>query len=356
MTRMPNQCPSDSVDVLLLGRMKALGIPGLQVAVVRYGSIVKCAAYGVADLAHSIAVTEQTLFPINSCTKAFTGVAIMQLVEAGKLELDAPVGRYLDGLPGAWQAATVRQLLTHTSGIPNIMNEDAKLLSDGGDDAAWAAVLAVPMESSPGERFSYNQTGYLLLGRIIDRLSGQPFTRFIAERQVEVAGMPRTAQAGFVDSRDIVPGAARVYSYSRFIDGRSVRTQTLGHVYEEFPLFLRTAAGISSTAEEMARWIIALQQGRFLGARQSLATLWTPGVLNDGSQQGFSELLNGYALGWPTMSRAQLRAVGGIGGGRAAFFVYPDDDLAIVILTNLQGASPETFIDDVARCYVPAAA
>src|SRR5215468_5458528 len=109
----------DNVDTYLRSQMQKRGIPGLQIAVVRHGKIVKLAAYGLANVQDSIPTTNQTLFTINSITKAFTGVAIMQLVEAGKLDLAARVSSYLDNLPAAWQAVTIRQLLTHTSGLPS---------------------------------------------------------------------------------------------------------------------------------------------------------------------------------------------------------------------------------------------
>jgi CubicO group peptidase (beta-lactamase class C family) len=330
--------------------MQRRGIPGLQVAVVQHGKIVLLRAYGLANIQDAVPVNEQTIFTINSIAKAFTGVAIMQLVEAGKLDLEAPVSRYLDDLPRAWQVVTLRQLLTHMSGLPNIMDSNGKMVTDGGDDASWTKVQAMPIEFSPRERFSYNQTNYLLLGRIIDKLSGQPFAQFITERQLHVAGMPRTA---FGDSHDIVPHSARGYTYFRNVDEKIIHTVKLGNVFEEFPSFLRTASGMSSTAEEMARWIIALQQGKLLKAKTSLTTLWTPGILNSGSTGGFSNFLNGYALGWPTVMRPEHRAVTPVGGGRSAVFVYPDDNLAIVILTNLQGASPESFIDEVAGYYIP---
>jgi CubicO group peptidase (beta-lactamase class C family) len=332
--------------------MRKRRIPGLQVAVVRHGQIVLLGAYGLASIQDSVPVTNHTRFTINSATKAFTGVAVTQLAEARLLDLDAAVSRYLDSLPAAWRVVTVRQLLTHMSGLPNIMDDNARLVADG-DEAAWAKVQTMPVEFAPGERFSYNQTNYLLLGWIIDKLSGRPFSEFIAEEQFRVAGMPLTARSGFGDSRDVVPRSARGYTYFREQDGVFRQTDTLSNVFEEFPPRLRTAAGISSTAEELARWIIALQQGKLLKASASLTALWTPGVLNNGSPGGFSALLNGYALGWPTVIRAEHRAVAAVGGGRSAFFVYPDDDLAVVILTNLQGASPESFIDEVAGYYIP---
>jgi tetratricopeptide (TPR) repeat protein len=110
---------------------------------------------------------------------------------------------------------------------------------------------------------------------------------------------------------------------------------------------------MSSTAEELARWIIALQRNQLLAAKSSLATLWTPGQLNDGSTVEFNSLLNGFALGWLTVIRPEHRAFAAAGGARSALFVYPDDDLAVVILTNRRGASPESFIDEVAGYYIP---
>ncbi len=339
-----NKLNSDSVDAFLRGQMQKRRIPGLQLAVVRHGKIVKLGAYGLANVQDSISVTDQTRFTINSITKAFTGVAIMQLVEAGRLDLEAPVSRYLDVLPAAWQTVSIRQLLTHTSGLPSGDNEK------DGYEAFWAKLQTLPIEFAPGEQFRYNSTNYFLLGRIIDKLSGQPFTQFITERQLRLAGMPLTV---FGDFHDIVRKSARGYTFLRNVGGALRSTDELSNVFEEFPPFMRTSAGMIATAEEMARWIIALQGNRLLKEKTSLAMLWTPGKLNDGSSPRWYRLLNGYALGWPMVIRAEHRAVAAVGGIRSAIFIYPDDDLAVVILTNLQGAFPESFIDEVAAYYIP---
>ncbi|WLT33446.1 serine hydrolase [Geothrix sp. PMB-07] len=325
------------VEAYLRSEMHERRIPGLQVAVVQHGKIVQLGAYGLANLQHQVAVTDHTVFSINSATKAFTGVAMMQLAEEGKVDLDAPVSRYLEGLPAPWQPVTLRQLLTHVSGIPNIVNQrTSNLTREGGDEAAWAHIQTVPVEFPAGTRFSYNQTNYLLLGKIIDKLSGMPFTKFITKRQFKVAGM---AGSGFGDSRDVIPQKADAY---RVRPGGG-----WGTVYEEFPAFLRTGAGLNSTAEEVARWILALRQGQLFRQASSLKALWTPGQFKDGTPAP-------WALGWPTIRRPQHRAVAGIGGARSAFYVYPEDDLAVVILSNLSGGSPEELIDTVAGFYLPA--
>lgn len=340
--------PSDSLDLFLQAKMRQLRIPGLQLAVIRHGKIIRTGQYGLANVQDSVPVTGQTRFTINSITKAFVGVAVMQLVEAGKLDLSVPVSRYLAGLPAAWQPVTVRQLLTHTSGLPDIMPDD-EMVTEENESAAWTKVQTQPMDFAPGEKFAYNQTNYLLLGKIIDKLSGQPFIQFIQERQLNVVGMPRTT---FGDAHDVLPYGARGYTYYHNSNGQMRRGNQLRNTFETFPPMLRTAAGMSSTAEEVARWIIALQQGQLLKTT-SLPTLWTPGNLNNGTQRGFSRMLNGYALGWPTVTRPEHRAVAPVGGGRSALFIYPDDDLAIVVLTNLIGANPDVFMDEIAGHYLP---
>lgn len=337
--------PPAGLEDYLREKMARRRIPGMQVAVIRDGRIVFSGSYGKANLQDDIAVTPDTVFSINSATKTFTGVAILQLVEAGKLALDAPVSRYLAGLPQTWQPITIRQLLNHTSGLPDILvppraQGTGTLVGDGGEDAAWEKVQTLPMDFPTGTAYRYNQTNYVLLGRIIDSLGGMPFTRFIRERQFAPAGM---RHAGFGDSRDVTPHRAQPYRYPG--GATTLATGELQHAFDEFPLMLRTGAGINASADDVANWIIALQDGRLL-KRESLRELWAPGRFNDGRATS-------WASGWPRIDREDHPAVAGIGGRRSAFFVYPRDRLAVVVLTNLAGANPEEFIDEIAGFYLP---
>lgn len=339
------------IEAILKREMKERGIPGLQVAVVQRGKIVLLKSYGIANVQDSIAVNNQTIFPINSCTKAFTGIAIMQLVEEEKVELSAPISRYVDGLPDHWQPITIRQLLTHISGLPDINNIFNS--STGGfgelhnEAAAWEKVKAMPMQFTTGTQFSYNQTNYALLGKVIDKLSGKPFATVFDQRQFQVVGMSNTV---FGDSRDVIPHIAPTYSYKNNADGHALDKPTLMCNYAETPDFKRTCSGLNSTAEDMANWIIALQQGKLLKTKAALDTMWTAGSYSNGTPTQ-------WALGWGfTKFRTKHRAVGMTGGRRSAFLVYPDDDLAIVVLTNLLGGSPDDFIEELAGCYNPAIA
>jgi CubicO group peptidase (beta-lactamase class C family) len=200
------------------------------------------------------------------------------------------------------------------------------------------------MQSAPGTRFSYNQTNYALLARILDKQAGMPFAKFFAKRQFEPAGMKTTCLG---DTLDVLPGGATPYSFLRRVRGAGEKTlTTLSRWTDDLPAFMRTAAGINSTAEEVAHWIIALQGGKLLSKPDSLKTLWSADTFTNGKA-------NEWAMGWPIMRASPPHPiVGGLGGGRSAFFVYPDDDLAIVVLTNLVGSNPHTFMDDIAGFYL----
>ena len=335
---------ADSIDAFVKNQMEKRKIPGLQLAIVRNGKIIKTGNYGLANVQDSIPVDNNTVFTINSITKAFTGIAILQLMETGKLNLSSPVSTYLSGLPETWKGVTIQQLLSHTSGIPDIVDEEESVLIAASAEEAWKIVRELPVDFKPGEKFSYNQTNYLLLGQVIDKLSGMPFTEFITKEQLQKAGMTHTIRAGFAATKEVIPHAAAGYRYSK---GK------LSNMFFSFPPFLQTAAGMSSTAKEMADWIIALQNLHLLKQKSSLVALWTPALLNSGKTGGFSGLLNGYAAGWPVVARNEHPAAAAVGGGRSAVFVYPNDNLSIIVLTNLAGGAPDVFIDELAGFFIP---
>ncbi|WP_219726047.1 serine hydrolase domain-containing protein [Janthinobacterium sp. ROICE36] len=339
-TASPSQASRAAQEIAAFVRseMQERQIPGLQLAVIQRGKVVLKRNFGLASLQYQVPVTDASLFSINSATKAFAGVAVMQLVQQGQIDLAAPIGQYLMGLPSAWQAVTVTQLLNHTSGLPDVLDQrSGKLVGPQPDDAdaAWKAVQALPVEARPGQRYRYNQTNYVLLAQLIERQSGQPFVSFIQRQQFDVAGMPHS---GFGDAKDVVANKASSYVLDRGDNGYR-------NVNEDFPVFMRAGAGINSNAGELANWLIALQSGRLL-APASVARLWQPTSLNDGKPAP-------WALGWPTIGRDAHRAVAGIGGARSAFYVYPDDGLAVIILSNLAGGQPEQLIDTVAGFYIP---
>ncbi|WP_082504885.1 serine hydrolase [Chryseobacterium sp. Leaf405] len=345
---LSGQSPSDSIDLFIKEKMTQLKIPGLQLAIVKNGKLEKLSHYGLANIEHNVPTSSKSTFSINSMTKAFVGVAIMQLQEQEKLKVDDQISQYIGDIPNEWRVITLRQLLGNISGLPNNINEKEQVIGDGTEENNWEMVKKLPMEFKPGERFSYNQTGYYILGRIITKLSGQHFTKFIEENQFKVADMGFT-QSG--DSNDIIPNNAGAYSTIVNVDGKWINDGKLHNAFASFPIFFRTATGIISNSDDLAKWLIALQNGKLLRNKTSVTELFTSVKLNDGHIDGFNKLTNGYALGWPTVVRDEHPAAAPVGGMRSALFVYPNDELSIVILTNLQGSNPEWFIDEIAGFY-----
>ncbi|HEL4236901.1 TPA: beta-lactamase family protein [Stenotrophomonas maltophilia] len=331
--------PNDRTRRLIRQTMLEQRIPGLQIAVVKDGQVVLSEAYGLANVENGVRASRDTRFPLNSATKAFTGVAIAQLAQQGRVDLDAPASRYLDDLPATWQDVRVRQLLAHTSGLPDIL--DASGLLGGGTEAqAWAAVTALPMEAASGQRFAYNQTNYVLLARIIAQQSGMSYQRFLATGQFSSARMARTT---FGDSYDLIPDVATMYSLAPRATDAADAPPRLSHWFYDIPPSLWAGGGILTTADDTARWLVALTEGRLL-PETALRRMWSAERLADGRA-------GPWAGGWPVLRASPDLQVAGIGGARSAFVAYPDRDVAVVVLTNLVGANPQQFIPRIADFY-----
>lgn len=339
------QSVNSNVDEIINREMKERRITGLQLAVVQNGKIVLSKSYGIANIQDTIPVRNTTIFPINSNTKIFTGVSVMQLVEQGKIELNAPIKKYLNDLPSEWQNITVDQLLTHISGLPEILQLHDSITGNIGplktEQAIWEKLKTLPLEFKAGEQFSYNQTNYYLLGKIIEKVSKQSFATNFENQQFRIANMKHTL---FGDSRDLIPNFAPTYRYRNFFDGKKT-DEKLVNSYTEFPDFTRTGAGVNSTAEDMANWIIALQNGQLFQKSSTLDLMWSPSKFNDGNPTNWTR-------GWGIAKfRKNHKAIGMSGGNRSALLIYPDDKLAIIVLTNLGGSAPEDFLEEIAGCY-----
>nr|WP_314896103.1 serine hydrolase domain-containing protein [uncultured Flavobacterium sp.] len=338
----PTYSQVDKVDSAIKDLMQKNRIVGLQLAVIKDNMIVKTSHYGLANIEDSIAVDSQTVFSINSIVKAFTGVAIMQLVENGKLNLEEPISKYLDRLPNTWKNITVKQIATHKSGLPEIWDSEGNMLSENSE-TLFQKIKELPLVFKPGKELRDNQANYLLLGMIIEKISGQSFEKYIIENEFKKAGMKNSIKAGMGDFYNIINHSARPYSY--------FRNGILTNVYQPIPSNLYPAAGIYSTATEMAQWVIALQSNKLINV-ENLKTLWTPILLNNGEAYETNDFLNRSSIGFSTTSRIKNPVIASLGGNRNALYIYPKDNVSVVILTNLVGSHPENFIEDIANLYI----
>ena len=344
--------PADSLDNYIAAEMAKQHIPSLSLAVVQNGKVVKMKAYGLANLELNVPATQNSVYQLQSITKSFIACAIMLLVEDRKLGLDDKITKYLSGLPQAWSDITVRQLLTHTSGIPGFIQDQGgwqpmvafgQTVSNSEEIVAWAA--ARPLKFAPGEGRRYSGTGYHLAGMIIEKVTGKPWGQFLNERIFAPLGMTSTRVANY---QDVIPN--RASGYDHFGD-----VPVNGYVFT--PAYMESAAGgLVSTAEDMAKWEIALENGTILKPA-ALAQMAVPVELkNDSIAQDPDGTRHG--LGWdlPTYQGHRIIAHGGdhVTGFTANFFHFLDDKLGIILLTNGMPVNIGDITRTIAGFYISA--
>lgn len=335
----PVRADEARVDALLKGEMQKRKIPGLSLTVVRDGQVVLSRGYGLANVEHQAPVKPETVFQLASVTKQFTASGIMLLVEDGKLALEDPVTKHLPDLPASWSGVTVRHLLNHTSGIKSYtslpsFHEDPR--KDYTPKDLIGLVRDLPLEFQPGEKWAYNNTGYYLLGMLIEKVSGKGYDEFLAERIFRPLGMTSTR----LNRRDaVIPHRA---------DGYALGPKGLSRAEFVSPTQPYSAGALLSTVEDLAKWDAALYTDQPLKSATRQA-MWTATKLSGGGEAG-------YGLGWSVGNRNGQRMVehgGGILGFSTQITRFPDLKLTVVVLTNLQGGHAGDLASQVAAVYHP---
>jgi CubicO group peptidase (beta-lactamase class C family) len=294
------------------------GTPGAAVVVVQDGKIVHRKGYGLADLETKAPVRPDTPFYLASVSKQFTAMAIMLLAEQGKLSYDDPLRNFFPDFPAFGNGITLRHLLYHTSGIPDYLND--RLVEDA-TDFTNARVLDLvehlkELKFPPGERYSYSNSGYILLAMTAARVSGQPFHRFMQERVFGPLGMKHTRV--YDESKPVIPDRARGYSR----EGDAFKLN-------DYHLLTAGDGGTFSTAEDLARWDRCLYTEKLVKAA-TLQQAFTRGKLNDGKEFD-------YGFGWSVGTFRGLRTVshgGGLGGFRTFILRFPDQRFSVIVLSN----------------------
>jgi len=283
---------------------------------------------------------DDAVFEIGSLTKQFTAAAVLQLAEAGKLDLDADLTEYLPDYNTHGQRIPLRRLLDHTSGIrgytemPVFGTLATRRLRR---DSLVTLFAAAPLDFAPGEAMIYNNSAYFLLGLIVEQVSGTTYARYVEDHLFAPAGMSRSR---YCSNRAVVPRRAHGYDMS---PGGLVRARYIDFTWPY------AAGSLCSTVRDLLRWNQVLH-GNGDGGTMLLTTgyraLVTPGRLNDGTPLR-------YAMGLASLShdgRRLIRHGGGIPGFRSALWYYPESDLSIVVLMNTAGpVDPGSVADRVAR-------
>ena len=322
------------VDDYIRAEMKTQQIPGLSLAVIKNGEIVLARGYGLANVEHQVPVKPETIFQSGSMGKQFTATAVMMLVEDGKLSLDDKITKYFTDGPESWNKITVRHLLTHTSGMTDYP-DDFDLRRDYTEDELVQRIKTIPLAFQPGEKWSYSNLAYVMLGVLIHKVSGKFYGDYLQERVFKPLSM---TTARVISEADIVPNRAAGY---RVANGQLKNQNWVS------PSLNTTADGaLYLTVYDMAKWDAALYTGKLL-KRASLETMWTPVKLNDGKTHPYGF---GWALGEVRGHRV-IEHGGAWQGFKSQISRYVDDKLTVVVFANQARANPARIAHYVAALY-----
>jgi CubicO group peptidase (beta-lactamase class C family) len=335
----PASAATDHIGDFVNDNLKKKQIPGCAVMVRHNGKVALLRGYGIANIEHGVRVTPQTVFQSGSIGKQFTAMAVMTLIEQKKLRLDDPISKYLD-VPETWAAIRVRHLLTHTSGLGDYP-EKFSLQQDYTEDDLLNMIKVQPLGFAPGEEWRYSNLGYVTLGILIHKVSGEFWGGLLQKRVFEPLGMKF---ARVISETDIIPNRAAGY---RLVDGVLKNQEWVS------PSLNTTADGsLYFTIEDLAKWAEALETQKVISPR-SYEQMWTPVKLNNGSTAP-------YGFGWliaKTDSGHRMLEHGGAWQGFASYIArYPDDRLTVAVLCNRGGARASYIARRVAPFYAPALA
>lgn len=311
----------DSLDAIVREFIRARNIPGAAIAVLQHGHTVKTAGYGIANLEMNVGVSAHSVFEIGSMTKQFTATAVMMLVDSGRLSLEDSLTQFIPDLPDAWHGIRLRHLLRHTSGLHDWEGDSAFSFRRQYSLREFVSFVARhPLDFEPGRRFSYTNSAYPLLGAVVERVSGVRYERFVEDRIFKPAGM---VESRFRREGEIVPRRA-----SGFVE----RNGVLMHGEPLRPSILAPNGLILSTAADMQRWMLAQRNNSLL--RSATAELMvTPTQFND------STIFKGGGVAWFFTTsdgrRAMVHNGSTVAGFSSVIYRYPDDDLSIVVLLNI---------------------
>jgi len=320
------------IDELVNAEMSRQRVPGVALAIISHGKVVAAKGYGYSNLELQVPVTPATLFQSGSVGKQFTAAAIMLQVEDGKLALDDSITRYFTDAPRAWQPITVRHLLTHTSGMGDY-TELVDMRRDYTEDELAKLTYKLPLQFNPGERWSYSNTGYMLLGILVHKVSGQFFGDVLQDRVFKPLGM-KTARV--ISEADITPNRAAGY---RMENGELKNQEWVS------PSLNRVGDGsLYLSILDYIAWDRGLRAAQILKPA-SWKQVYTPVSLAGGKTFPY-----GFGWGVSESKGAPLYHHGGAWQGFCTYIArYLGDDLTIVVLTNRADAAPERIVDAITR-------
>jgi D-alanyl-D-alanine carboxypeptidase len=323
--------PIDRTDEYVRAEMQRQKIPGLSLVVAKDGKIVKIAGYGVADRKSGAVASPETVYKIGSISKQFVATGIMLLVQEGKLRIDDPISKHLEGTPPSWSGITIRHLLTHTSGI----QREAPAFDPWKvqpDSEVVRSAHPLPLRFPTGSKWEYCNTGYFALAEIISRVSGMAWVDYLRLKVFEPAGMRSTWPTNTTQTL-----VNRATGYTDDDNPREASNWTA----------MRPSGAFLSTVSDLAKWEARLFTDTPL-PEATRRDMWTPVTLTDGTTHP-------YGFGWglePLNGRRQVRHGGSLPGFISEYARFVDDGVSVIVLMNTDDADVRGLARGVAALYL----
>ena len=317
----------DSARAIILAGMRRSGIPGASVTVLRNGKEIWSEGLGVADFENNVSVTQLTKFRIGSVSKPITAVAMAALVEEGKLDLDAPIQKYVPSFPVKNYPITARELAGHLAGIRHYAGDE---FYSNRHYASVTSSLDIFKNDTllyrPGDKYNYSTYGFVLLSAVVEGAAGEPFLSYVRRRVFDPIGM-RNTTAEFPDS--IIMNRARFYTRSDSL-GPIINARWVDNSNKW------AGGGFISTTQDLARFGQAMLDAKVL-KRSTIDALWTPQHTSDGKATTYGM---GWAVNTDSTGRRAVSHSGGSVGGTALLVVYPKEQMVFAFLFNGDGRQP----------------
>jgi CubicO group peptidase (beta-lactamase class C family) len=320
------QPPTDAevaaaADKLAAEALSETGAAGLSVAVARNGKVIFSKGYGLAEVEHDVPANRDSMFRMGSITKQFTAAAIMRLVEQDRISLDDPITKYLPGYNTQGHEITIRHLLTHTSGIKNYTELKRVMVDEPEREFGRQEMLDMvqnePLAFDPGTGFDYSNTGYYMLGMVIERVSGKDYCAYLHDEFFEPLGLARTR----CDSNtEVIKGRAQGYTLAAetLVNDRGLATGTTF-----------AAGGLLASAHDLVVWADALATGKVVSAA-SYKLMSTPAALTGGGAHDY-----GFGLIIDSLDgHARIQHGGDIFGFNCMLARFPDDGVTVAVMSN----------------------
>jgi CubicO group peptidase (beta-lactamase class C family) len=329
----------EHIEKAITGFMSQEHASGISVAVVKEGKLAWSGAYGFSDLENSVPAKTTTEYRLASISKPITATAVMQLAEAGKFDLDAPIQKYCPAYPENKWKITARELLGHLAGVRHYKAPEEMMST-----RHYASVVdsldffkSDPLEFEPGTKYEYSTFGYSILGCAVEGASGMKFVPYLQERIFGPAGM---AHAGPDDTFALIPNRAR--GYRKTETGEVVNTY-LADTSNKIP-----GGGMVATAPDLAKLSIAIFGGKLLSTA-TLQQMWTSQTTRDGKSTG-------YGLGWEVAEKNGHKLIEHAGsqpGASTKLIMLPEQKAAVVVMSNMEGLSVSELAEQILREIAP---